>query len=87
MTYKEAYTEHLRNKLGSGGTPAEMEEAVTEFNTVERANWSGSSAFTKWAEAKTHICERCDRRFTPEPGNPIDVAAVVDCAECVKNAE
>lgn len=87
MTYKEAYTEHLRNRLNTGGSPAEMEEAITEFNSVETPRWTGSTTFTKWAENHLFICDRCDRRYNLEPGNSVEIENAINCMECVKSVE
>lgn len=75
MTYLEWYVEQLNAQLEVGGTEAEVEHAVTEFNKPTRGG------FEKYAADKAFNCATCgDLLIAASPLPPLDQE--IACPKC-----
>ncbi len=82
MTYRDDYTEHLRQAMADGGTPAAMDAAVNEYNDAERPAWKGSAGFTAWANVRAHRCAICDAGFVLPAVTTVNPDDEPKCEKC-----
>jgi len=79
-TYLSAYQTHLETLMRIGGTPAEMESCVEEYNTAGVPGFLGSPAFEAWVKREPHTCSTCQKVY--RDAGEVSATAEQTCSTC-----
>lgn len=81
MTYLEEYQASLEAAMSQGGTPAEMETCVREYDRAAQESYAPTARYFDWYKTAEVRCTSCQREFTPT--GPKDPREEVACDACV----
>ena len=88
-TYRDLYTEHLLRKIEEGGTDADMEAAVTEYNYLGSPLYGGGTTSMKWMRETKLPCNTCQKEFLAPStaGEGPSLSDEVVCPDCRAKTE
>jgi hypothetical protein len=65
VTYQELYTQALEARINAGGKPADVDAAISEYNTPTR------EGFDAWLKTLKKVpCSTCGDHFQPDGQAP-----------------
>lgn len=86
-TYGDAYQDHVNDVIVNGGTTADVDVAIAEYNDLGRPDWHGSSAYYAWRAATKHVCTSCGVAYSYNDKLDGSPQAVRTCLACLQRKD
>lgn len=85
-TYKQAYEAHLVNRMEEGGTPADMEACLLDYNAVGLPTFVPQALYKAWFFSESHVCTTCAKEFKFTTIEPVQVNNETTCHVCLSRS-